>query len=119
MASIVKMKHQQSGLVKKGFYGFSWTTLCWNCFPAFIRGDAKNGFIIMGTTVLVALVSTQIPGRLGHSIAVGLSIGWAYAYNKMYTTDLLEKGYEFADEEATVLQAKKVLKLEKARTVNG
>ena len=85
MADTVMLRHPKTGIVKKGFYGFSWTTLFFGGFPALFRGD-----IVMGLIVLVINFFTfGVAGLI-----------WAFFYNKTYTHKLLEQGYELADGEA-------------------
>ena len=99
MATAIMLKHRQSGLVKKGFYGFSWTTLFFGMFPALFRGDFLT--FIGGFIVLVILAFFTV------GIGAGLAmVVWSFMYNKYYTRRLLEQGYEFADDEANVRQAR-------------
>ena len=91
MATVVMMKHPQTGLVQKGFFGFSWTTFFFGGWPAIFRGD-----FIVGVMFVVLQFFT-------FGIA---SIIWAFLYNKSYTRKLLEKGYQFADSEGVVSLAK-------------
>ncbi|MDR1397218.1 MAG: hypothetical protein LBJ14_05755 [Desulfarculales bacterium] len=84
MAQVVMMKNPETGVVKKGFYGFSWTSLFFGGFPAIFRGQIGLGLIV----ILVTFVTVGIGGII-----------WAFIYNKRYTTGLLEKGYIFADSE--------------------
>ena len=82
MAQVVMMKNPKTGIIKKGFYGFSWTTLFFGFFPALFRGDLK-------VAVLVFILQ---------SVTFGLaSFIWAFIYNKRYTLKLIEHGYEFSD----------------------
>lgn len=82
MATVVKMKHPQTGVEKEGFFGFSWTTLFFGGFPTILRGD-----LIIGLWVLIAWIATF--GLAG--------LVWAFIYNKTYTQRLLGQGYVFAD----------------------
>ncbi|BAI71087.1 hypothetical protein AZL_004490 [Azospirillum sp. B510] len=84
MATVVMMKHPQTGLTKKGLVGFSWTTLFFGGLPALFRGDWGMGLIL---TVLYFFT-----GGLSGIIA-------AFLYNKHYTSKLIEAGYVFADTE--------------------
>jgi hypothetical protein len=93
------LKHRDSGLVKRGFYGFSWTTLFFGFFPALFRGDFIT--FLGGFAVLVVLGIFTI--GIGSGIAM---IVWAFWYNKYYTRKLLERGYMFADSEGVVAEAK-------------
>ncbi|MBK1836857.1 hypothetical protein JHL17_05470 [Azospirillum sp. YIM B02556] len=85
MATVVMMKHPQTGLTKKGLVGFSWTTLFFGGFPALFRGDWGMGLLL----TLLAFFT----GNISSIIA-------AFLYNKSYTSKLVEKGYVFADTEA-------------------
>jgi uncharacterized membrane protein (Fun14 family) len=92
MATRIALKHKQTGLVKDGFYGFSWTTLFFGFFPALFRGDFITfigGFVV---TVIIAVVTMGVG-----AFFVGLV--WAFMYNKYYTRKLLEQGYELASSE--------------------
>ena len=94
MAKVVMLKHPKTGILKKGLYGFSWTSLFFGGLPAICRGD-----IVVGVVVMVATVFTC--GIAG--------IIWAFVYNKKYTLGLLEKGYVFHDTLENVLRAKEKL----------
>jgi hypothetical protein len=39
MASSILIKHPDSGLMKKGYYGFSWTYLFFGFFVPLFRGE--------------------------------------------------------------------------------
>lgn len=82
MATAVMLKHPQTGLVKKGFVGFSWTTLFFSGFPALFRGDWLFAVLLF--------ILAFFTGGISSIIA-------AFLYNKSYTTRLVEKGYELAD----------------------
>ena len=96
MAKTVMLKHPQTGILKKGFYGYSWTTLFFSGFPPTFRGD-----IFMGLAVILL---TMITGWL-------FPIIWGFFYNKRYTLGLLEQGYEFFDDNTKVLEAKEKLSI--------
>jgi hypothetical protein len=93
MATRIAMQHKETGIVKDGFYGFSWTTLFFGFFPALFRGDFITfigGFVI---TLIIALLTWGIG-------AFFVGFVWAFMYNKYYTRRLLERGYVFAANEA-------------------
>jgi hypothetical protein len=82
MAKKVALIHPQTGLLKSGFYGFSWTFLFFGWFVPLFRGE-----------LLIALLHFTIT-----VITIGLwQIIFAFLYNKQYTTRLLEKGYVLND----------------------
>ena len=82
MAKKVALIHPQTGLIKSGFYGFSWTFLFFGWFVPLFRGE-----------LLIALLHFTIT-----VITIGLwQIIFAFLYNKQYTTRLLEKGYVLSD----------------------
>jgi hypothetical protein len=91
MATTILLRNQKTGMVKKGFYGFSWTTFFFGGLPAIFRGDIAIGLILVILQVLTLGVATLI---------------WAFVYNKHYTTKLLEKDYVFADSEGAVALAR-------------
>ena len=84
MATAVMMKHPDTGLIKKGFVDFSWTTLFFGGFPALFRGDFLVGVIFIVLACFTLGLSSVIV---------------AFFYNKQYTTKLIEAGYQFADSE--------------------
>lgn len=91
MAKVIWMKNPQTGFVKKGFYGFSWTTLLFGGFPAFFRGDLLTGVLVIIAAVLTGGIS---------------SIIWAFMYNRYYTRKLIEQGYQFVGPPQQIQEAK-------------
>jgi len=90
MAKTVALRHATTGVVKTGFYGFSWTTLFFGFFPALFRGDFITfigGFVVL---LIVGIFTLGIGWFLG-------AFAWAFLYNKHYTSKLLERGYTLAD----------------------
>lgn len=83
MAQNIRLRHAQSGIIKTGFYGFSWTTLFFSGFPAIFRGDLITGVIVL----ILSASSFWL-----------VAIIWAFLYNRVYTTRLLERGYIFDDD---------------------
>ncbi len=93
MATAVALKHKDTGILKTGYFGFSWTTLLFGFFPALFRGDFITfigGFVI---SMIIALVTFGFGALL-----IGLI--WAFMYNKHFTRKLLESGYIFNDDPA-------------------
>lgn len=90
MAAIIMLKHKETGIVKKGFYGFSWTTLFFGGIPALFRQDFLTFFGLFAISILIGFWSYGIG-----SLVVGLV--WAFMYNKYYTRRLIEKGHVFND----------------------
>lgn len=89
MATRIALKHKETGLVKDGFYGFSWTTFFFGFFPALFRGDFITfigGFVI---SIIIAVVT------MGFG-AFFINLVWAFMYNKYYTRRLMERGYVLA-----------------------
>jgi hypothetical protein len=89
MAQTITLRHKTSGIMKEGFYGFSWTTLFFGCFPALFRGDFLTFIGIFVVLLLLGIVTFGI----GTFFAMFI---WAFFYNGYYTKRLLEKGYELA-----------------------
>lgn len=89
MATRITLRHKDTGLVKNGFYGFSWTTFFFGFFPALFRGDFITfigGFVI---SIIIAVIT------MGYG-AFLIGVVWAFMYNKYYTRRLLERGYVLA-----------------------
>lgn len=85
MASIVMMKHKTTGIVKQGFYGYSWTYLFFGFWVPLLRGH----YGMAGIHFLIAILSY---------VTLGIpQIILSFMFNKFYTLRLLEDGYIFAD----------------------
>lgn len=93
----VRLRHPQTGIVKTGLYGFSWTTLFFSGIPALCRGDLVTGVIVL----LLSASSFWIAAVI-----------WAFVYNRVYTTRLLESGYIFDDSPNRVAEAKRKLRIQ-------
>lgn len=96
MAQTVMMKHPKTGIIKKGVYGFSWTTFFFGFFPALFRGDLKVAFLLCIFQILTCGLAGVI---------------WAFIYNKKYTLKLIEQGYEFCDTPEKTMAARAALQV--------
>ena len=85
MAKRVQLINLETGLMKSGYYGFSWTFLFFGWFVPIFRGEL---FIS-----LLHFVITVVTFGLWQLII-------AFLYNKQYMTRMLEKGYVLNDNEA-------------------
>lgn len=85
MATKILLKHPETGIVKTGLYGFSWTTFFFGGFPALFRGDIMIGLAV----IILSCITFWIAGII-----------WAFIYNKKYTIGLIEKGYVLSGSEA-------------------
>jgi hypothetical protein len=97
MATAVQMKHPKTGVIKQGFFGFSWTYFFFGFWVPLVRGH----YPMAGIHFLVAIISVftlYIP-----------QVIFAFLFNKFYTTRLLEDGYEFNDDEALVATCKRAI----------
>lgn len=92
MATSIAMRHKESGMVKEGFYGFSWTTFLFGFFPALFRGDFLTFVVGMIIAIPLAIATAGVSN-------IFIAIAWGFMYNKYYTRKLLERGYEFAGSE--------------------
>ena len=99
MAKAVMLQHPVNGLIRKGYYGFSWTYLFFGWFVPLFRGE-------LGVAALHLLFSL---------ITFGFwQIIVAFLYNRQYMTRMLEKGYRLHDNEDVMAAAR--LKLGIAKT---
>ncbi|KAF1021873.1 MAG: hypothetical protein GAK30_01562 [Paracidovorax wautersii] len=102
MATKVAMRNPNNGLLKNGFFGFSWTTLFFGFFPALFRGD----FITFIGGFVISMIIAFLTFGIG---ALVISLVWAFMYNKYYTRKLLAAGFRFADSEGMNAQASAAL----------
>lgn len=80
-----------NGITKQPKVGFSWTVLFFAFFPPLFRGDLKWSAIIFFSSVLMGFLSG---GLLGWIPALAM----AFMYNKIHIQELLQSGFEPADE---------------------
>ncbi|MFZ4874349.1 hypothetical protein ACL9RI_04625 [Janthinobacterium sp. Mn2066] len=92
MAIRIALKHKESGVIKDGFYGFSWTTFFFGFFPALFRGD----FITFIGGFVISLIIGFMTLGFGFPF---IGFVWAFMYNKYYTRKLIERGYVLAGSE--------------------
>ncbi|GAA8472732.1 hypothetical protein HpNP8_12000 [Helicobacter pylori] len=116
MVATINLK--KDNLIKKGFVGFSWTTLFFGFLVPIIRGDVRWAIVMfISLCCYYFLVGAIIDGMfpdidkipdddliviflvvfLGNIINI-VNIIIAFVYNKHYTAKLLEDGYKPADE---------------------
>ncbi len=116
VATTINLK--KDNLIKKGFVGFSWTTLFFGFLVPIIRGDIRWAIVMFISLccyyfLVGAIIDEMFPDIdkipdddliviflvvfLGNIINI-VNIIIAFVYNKHYTAKLLEDGYEPADE---------------------
>jgi len=78
MATAVRLKHRQTGIVKTGYCGFSWTSFFFGGLAALFRGDLAYGLGVLATGILLASFSFGL-------LWFVVSLGWAFIYNNNYT----------------------------------
>ena len=87
----VLVKHQQSGLIKKGYFGFSWTYLLFGWLVPIFRGEVGIGLLHLALTAVTFGV---------------FQIVMPFLYNKQYMTRLLTSGWQLSDEQAVMSAAR-------------
>ena len=78
MATKINIKHTESGMVKTGFYGFSWTYLLFGWIVPLFRGELGVGAL--------HLLFTLCTFGLWQLIV-------CFLYNKQYMTRMLTNGW--------------------------
>ena len=91
MAKKVTLKNPSTGLMKQGFYGYSWTYLFFGFFVPLFRGELVVGAL--------HLLFTLFTGGLWQLIV-------SFLYNNQYMTRMLEKGYVLNDKEEVMAAAR-------------
>ena len=109
MATRIAMKHEESGIMKVGYYGFSWTTLFFWIWPALFRGDFITfigGLVIpliigafLGLFLGIMMVEPVWVPAAGSVVGVPIWLAWAFMYNKYYTLKLIGRGYALSGSE--------------------
>ncbi|CZT33374.1 hypothetical protein [Rhizobium sp. 9140] len=102
MATAIRLQHPTTGMTKIGYYGFSWTSLLFGGIPALLRGDVGIGLGM----IAIGMAAGFIGVGLGWFI---VGIIWAFIYNKIHTTRLIEAGYKLADAPERVRDAQRAL----------
>ena len=97
MATQIYIKHQQSGMTKAGYYGFSWTYFFFGWFVPLFRGE-------LGTGALHLLFTIATLGLWQFIVC--------FLYNKQYMTRMLTSGWELAGNEVELKAAKMALSVE-------
>ena len=122
MAKIVIIKHRESGMMKNGVYGFSWTFLLFGFWVPLFRGEllfatlffflTYVSYFLMGFADAIFIEEEPWWG-LGVSLILlwGWQIIFAFLYNKQYMTRMFEKGWELADSDARNYEARAALNM--------
>ena len=96
MATAVPIKHTDSGMMKTGLHGFSWTYLFFEWFVPLFRGE-------LGVAAL-HLLFTFVTFGLWQLI-------FCFLYNKQYMTRMLTNGWVLAGNEDENLKARAALEM--------
>lgn len=94
MARKVMLQHPPTGLIRSGYYGFSWTYLFFGWWVPLFRGE-------LGVAAL-HLLFTLFSFGLWQLIV-------AFLYNRQFMIRMLEKGYVLADREEVMASARVAL----------
>ncbi|WP_077306474.1 hypothetical protein [Terribacillus halophilus] len=84
------------GLTKQVKVGFSWTTFFFGFLTPLFRGDLKWAIIL----ILIEAVVGSFTFGIGSFVT---GIVFSFVYNKIYIKELIEKGYQPADQESRAL----------------
>lgn len=80
----VQLKHTDSGLIKKGYYGYCWTYFLFGAFVPIFRGEIGIGLLhFIFTAITFGLFWLIMP----------------FLYNKQYTNRLLTNGFKLSEDE--------------------
>lgn len=87
----ITIKHESSGLVKKGYFGFSWTYLLFGWLVPVIRGEIGIGVLhLILTLITFGIFQAVMP----------------FLYNKQFMTRMLTTGWQLSDQESLMLIAR-------------
>ena len=93
MATKIVMKNE-SGKLKEGFVGWSWTVFFFGCIPPLFRGDFGGFFAILAVTILAEIGTTILldPGLSTLALLI-VRIAWAANYNGWHMQRLKDSGF--------------------------
>lgn len=98
MAKLVTLTHS-SGIIRKAYLGFSWTSLLFGPFPALLRGD----FIAFFTYLFVWSATFLLSA--GWAVPFFWLI-WAFLYNRWHARRLIERGYAISGGQVPIEEAR-------------
>tara|TARA_B100000686_G_scaffold269470_1_gene285444 strand:+ start:1999 stop:2292 length:294 start_codon:yes stop_codon:yes gene_type:complete len=96
MASQIYIRHEQSGITKNGYYGFSWTYFFWGWLVPIIRGEVGIGALHLLFSIFTLGIWQIIV---------------CFLYNKQYMTRMLTTGWVLAGSEEENRNAKFALNI--------
>ncbi len=90
----VTIKHEPSGLVKNGYFGFCWTYLLFGWLVPVIRGEIGIGVLhLILTLITFGIFQLIMP----------------FLYNKQFMTRMLTSGWQLSDQEPVMSIARSKL----------
>lgn len=87
----INLSNAATQQVKPAKIGFSWTVFFFGCLPPLFRGDWKWFFILLIVEAVFGLPT------FGFGAGI-IGIIFSFFYNKIYINDLLDHGYQAADD---------------------
>jgi len=94
MATKITIKHNESGMMKTGYFGFSWTYFFFGWFVPLFRGELGVGALHLLFTI----------------VTFGLwQLILCFLYNNQYMTRMLTSGWELAGNENENREARAAL----------
>lgn len=102
MAKKVRIKHEQSGLMKDGYFGFSWTYLFFGAFVPMVRGELGVGCL--------HLIFNMFTFGLWQLVV-------CFLYNKQYMTRMLQNGWTLDETDEQLSNARSALGFYKVTSV--
>lgn len=98
MASEIALTHS-SGLRRKAYVGWSWTSFFFGGFPALFRGDFFGFFVWFVVALVLSILTYGIGGLIFWLV-------WSAIYNRWHTRRLIERGYQITGAAMPLEQAK-------------
>ncbi len=104
------VKNPQTGKVRIGKVGFSFTTLVFDLLPSIFRNDWYNFICMMGVDCILVMAAAVIFHqpffKISQQVLSFTNIFWAFIYNMMYFRHLNNRGYVPTDEHSRQLLIK-------------